>query len=188
MLTIKAAITIMVLISFRAYAPLRHVTLALKFYDMVQGTESDRRSAYRGFKKWPQWFGHTQREIYELVEKESEFKVMAYNNGSGARGLTQCRSSAFEDIAPPPGSKVRFFKYVFIGSNRVRVVNRKAAYRPWFNLYAGCAYYALCKRRARAQQIGKFKFNRIEIAKLYYVAGIGTWRRTFIPALTYAQQ
>lgn len=169
------------------YAPPKEKTLAVKFFDKVRGTYEEKVSAYAGFKHWPGYFGHTQKEIYDLCRKESEFKVYAYNYSTEARGLTQVKYVAMEDVAPPPDGR-KFFNYVWINGKRLKSLNKKHVYRPYLNLYAGCAYYRKCKNRARAQRIGKYKFTRMEVAKAYYVSGIGKWKRSIRPMLEYIQE
>jgi hypothetical protein len=182
------SLLILCLVIPKVKAPILEKTLAVKFYDMVVGTEDERRSAYAGFKRWPEHFGHSQQEIYDLIDKETEgkFHVKAYNSGTRARGLCQVRQVALEDIAPPPGRS--FFRYKKISeTQKIKFLNKKIIYRPYHNIYAGCAYYRRCKKMARPKTVGRFSFSREEVAKIYYIAGIGTWRRSFVPTLRYIQ-
>jgi len=183
-----AYITLLCFLAWNVSAPLNVKSLAVKFFDRLKGSYSDRCSGYWGFLKWPNYFGHTRQEIYELIGRETDnhYNIMAFNIKTKARGLTQVRKIALEDIAPPPDGK-SFFKYKVVGGKRYKLLNKRAVYRPYYNIYAGAAYYRLCKRRAKAQKIGDYEFTREQMAKLYYVAGIGTWNNSFKPTLRYIQ-
>jgi len=157
-----------------------------QFYERVKGGLWAKKRAMDGFKKWPRKFGHTQKEIWELIRKETAggFHVNAYNKRTHARGLMQLREIALKDI--PAGWK--FFKWHRISeTSREQILNKKRVYDPYHNIYAGCAYYRVCKRRAKAQTNGRFTFTREEIAKAYYVTGYGSWHMGVTATLSYIQ-
>jgi hypothetical protein len=167
-----------------AIAPIHGKTIAEKFYARVQGTPWGKLRAYKGMMRWPKYYGHTQQEIWELIRKETagRYHVDAYNGRTHARGLMQVREIALRDI--PNGYKFYRWKNI-TKTKRIKFLNRKRIYDPYYNLQAGCCYYRICKRRARAQKIGRFKFSRMQVAGIYYVAGVGTWRNSLRPTLEY---
>ena len=159
-----------------------------RLYMAVRGTTKHKELARNGVEKWPVQWNHTPAEIYNMIRKETagQFHYDAFNSLTEARGLMQVREIALRDI--PGGGE--YYKTIVMANGRKRVLNKQRIYDPYWNLYAGCAYYNLCKRRAHsigAQRIGRFFFSEEELALMYYMAGIGTWQRSIKPMLEYIQ-
>jgi len=170
-----------------AYFDSGDFSLWCKIFDMVREMRWRQIVCilFQGFMHWPARYGHTQAEIWELIAKESDFDCRAYNSRTHARGLMQVRIIAIKDI---PNS-ARFFRWKHISENRrIRFLHKKRVYDPYWNLKIGCAYYRICKKRAKAQKIGRFEFSKREIAKAYYISGYGNWHLGVSATLSYLQK
>ncbi|HDY86592.1 MAG TPA: hypothetical protein ENH82_00580 [bacterium] len=179
------------------YAPVCEITLAEKFYYEIKGARWEKLDAMDALEKWPEHYGHTQEEIYNIIEKESRFKVYAIS-GKGGMGLMQLTRAAIESL--PDGT--RYYRYYMedgrkvwkmrkrINGTQYHALHKKFIYRPYYNIKIGCQFLRICKnmsRRGGIQTIGRFTFSTNEMAKIYYVAGYGMYNRRLKVVLRYIQ-
>lgn len=159
-----------------SFAPKVILTIDDIFYSRLKGSSAQKLRAVAGFKYWPRYYGLRKKTIFYIIEKESNFDCNAFNPQKGEIGLMQPWGKCFQDIS--------FGAEYF---NKDGSLNKHKVFDPWENIRIGCAYYKICKRKAKHQNVGRFQFKKDEIALFYYNGGIGTWEKGFKKLLLYAQ-
>ena len=70
------------------FTRLEYKTIADHYYEMFDGTPWQKQRAYAGMIKWPEHFGNTQEEAFDIQDRETagRFNANAFNKLTHARG------------------------------------------------------------------------------------------------------
>jgi hypothetical protein len=137
----------------------------------IAASDEEKRQMFYAMKTYPRHYGLTQKEVYKIIELESDFIITSHCHTTEAKGLGEIRKVSWDEV--PIGKKFPF--------------EDPRVFEPHYNVLAICQYYSLCKKWAKARWVGKWHFSKSQVAMMYYVQGIGKTENYFMGVLRYAK-
>ena len=160
-------------------------------YDNLRGTPGQKESARKHLRLYCKQYAVSEGVMYAIIKRETAgtFKIRCKNSKTSARGLCQVTPQAIQDLHFGHEYYIWYYDDM-LGVHKK--MNYARVYSCKWNIRAGVAYYALCKRRAPRMREALPLFMRTHISEqqvaiMLYCYGLGNLRE-FVSAWKYAKE